>query len=596
MSFGREDIGMTRETRQKLLSAVFPALRYGDDPDIERYLELRRDGRVADALNVYNGALRIRYPGDGDRALLIALKRSHDQRWLELQRRLLDNLAESLEIKIQANISLIVQSSVSATSRDAYGSLQAVNAVLSRLGSPDSVDAGIAVLERHLKFARVLAEESAPWKTLVRGLESSLRLLEEYAALAKYESPDEQDFVSRSRALEERRRSHARPRSARDFHDQNIDFVAQSRLRQQGAQKARQSHFFDLDRIRFSKAEIATIELEKPPKRLEDLVIAWCAKYWRVALDPRFERIVFLYSSKFHTRHFEIFRELRRARLKRLSDDEMLTGMSSLLSTGYSYSVSGDLYMQRRWMAVKAGLFGALPPSALQAAPEAPAAGSEVAPLTAQYVAPLAAPLAPKSAAQSAAPPGTVRRRPPTGLPAPLPPPEKARPSKAIGPAAPAAPAAPTAAPAPAARPAHHEPPVKRSGPGLRRINAQALAPAKRPAGAEAVPSLERRATGSISDRIRRLSGRQYDVYRNIFLEKVRDSIHRGLLAAKTRQRGIFDTSVNEAEDAVHGFIVAHYDDPFMDWETSRERALVESLGFSMPLLDGIIEDCYKRL
>lgn len=113
---------------------------------------------------------------------------------------------------------------------------------------------------------------------------------------------------------------------------------------------------------------------------------------------------------------------------------------------------------------------------------------------------------------------------------------------------------------------------------------------------AEPVRALTRAGAGSISDRIRRLSGRKYDVYKNIFLERVRDSIHRLLLEAKTRQRGIFDTRANEAEDIVFAYIAAHYEDPFMDWESSSERGLVESLGFALPKLDAIIEDCYRRL
>ena len=523
MSPGREDIGKARETRQKLIATVFPELRYGDDPDIERYLELRKDGRVADALAVYNGALRSRYPNDGDRALLISLKRSRDPRWLELQRRLLDSLAVKLEIRLEKNISTLVQAAASAGSRDAWGSLKAVNALLSTLGSQDSVDAAIAAVERHLRLCKILAEESGPWKQLVKGLESALRLLEEYAALAKYESPDEQDFVSRSRAIEERRRAQARPRSSTIYQDESTDFVARSKARQRDQKEGHHRRFFDLERIRFTKAEIAAIEIQNPPKRIEDLVIAWCAKYWRVALDPRFERSVFLYSSKYRTRHFEIFRELRIARLRRRSDDEMLTGMSSLLSTGYSYSVSGDIYMQRQWRAVKAGLFG-----------EAPPREPEIDKPTVEVAAP------PRNeTVERTAPKATVR---------------------------------------------------------LKRVNSPALAPSRTRGDADVVPSLERRSTGSISDRIRRLSGRQYDVYRNIFLEKVRDSIHRILLAARTRQRGIFDTSANEAEDVLYGFIHEHYDDPFMDWESSRERALVESLGFPMPRLDGIIEDCYRRL
>ncbi|HUX42972.1 MAG TPA: hypothetical protein VMV83_17535 [Rectinemataceae bacterium] len=514
---------MSLETRQRLLAAVFPELKYGDDPDIDRYLELRKDGRIADALAVYNGALRGRYPTDTDRATLIALKRSRDPRWVELQRRLLDSLAARLEIRLGKNISTIVQAAAPTGSRDAWSSLKAVNALLSSLGSPDSVEVAISTLQRHIKLARVLAEAADQWKQLVKGLEYSLRLLEEYAALATQENSAEQDFVARSRKLEEKRRAGSRPRSSAAYSDESTDFVARSRTRQRDAKEARPSRFFDLDRIRFTKAEIAAIEIANPPKRLEDLVVAWCAKYWRLALDPRFEKSVFLYSSKYRTRHFEIFRELRLARLSRRSDDEMLTGMSSLLSTGYAYSVSGDLYMQRRWRAVKAGLFG-----------EVLTPGAEIEKLVVE-----------------ASPPPTDR---------------------AI------------------------EQPARGEKPKLRRASSSALAPARPRESEKAVPSLERRSSGSISDRIRRLSGRQYDVYRNIFLEKVRASIHRILLATRTRQRGIFDTSANEAEDALFGFILAHYDDPFMDWETSRERALVESLGFPMPRLDGIIEDCYRRL
>jgi hypothetical protein len=101
---------------------------------------------------------------------------------------------------------------------------------------------------------------------------------------------------------------------------------------------------------------------------------------------------------------------------------------------------------------------------------------------------------------------------------------------------------------------------------------------------------------GSISDSIRKLSGRTYDVYREIFLEKVRDHIHRGLLANKSRSHGLFDTAVNDAEDQVYGFMLAHYDDPFMDWEHSAERDAVEALGFSLPSLAPIIESCFRKL
>ena len=115
------------------------------------------------------------------------------------------------------------------------------------------------------------------------------------------------------------------------------------------------------------------------------------------------------------------------------------------------------------------------------------------------------------------------------------------------------------------------------------------------PSGPEPVPRIESRG-GSISDRIRSLSGKAYDVYREIFLEGVRSHIHRYLLDNQTRTHGLFDTMSNEAEDLIFGFMATHYDDPFMDWEHSAEHSAVESFGFALPSLDPIIEACFKRL
>jgi hypothetical protein len=101
---------------------------------------------------------------------------------------------------------------------------------------------------------------------------------------------------------------------------------------------------------------------------------------------------------------------------------------------------------------------------------------------------------------------------------------------------------------------------------------------------------------GSVSDRIRRLSGKAYDVYRQIFLEQVRDDIHRGLLARRTKGFRLFDDSANEDEDLVYDFMTRNYANPYMDWEDSPERARVESLGYALPSLDPIIESWYRRL
>jgi hypothetical protein len=148
-----------------------------------------------------------------------------------------------------------------------------------------------------------------------------------------------------------------------------------------------------------------------------------------------------------------------------------------------------------------------------------------------------------------------------------------------------AATATPAATPAPS-RTASLKPPSKPR-------KAERLAPPPRPS--PALDELPPRG-GSVSDRIRKLSGKAYDVYRQLFLEGVRADIHRILLASKARRLRLFDDSANEAEDIVYAFLSAHYSDPYMDWEASPEKSKVEALGFVLPSLDPIIESWYRRI
>ena len=48
--------------------------------------------------------------------------------------------------------------------------------------------------------------------------------------------------------------------------------------------------------------------------RREDKVLALCAKYWSLAKDAAFERMVFLYSRKYGGKHFEVFRAVKLGR------------------------------------------------------------------------------------------------------------------------------------------------------------------------------------------------------------------------------------------------------------------------------------------
>jgi hypothetical protein len=100
------------------------------------------------------------------------------------------------------------------------------------------------------------------------------------------------------------------------------------------------------------------------------------------------------------------------------------------------------------------------------------------------------------------------------------------------------------------------------------------------------------KAKGSVSDRLKQLSGRSYDVYQDRFLTKARASIRKILGTG----RGLFFNLPEEAEDLVYNFLRDHYSDPYMDWEDSADRRNLLSMGFDLPSLHPVIDECYRTL
>jgi len=649
------------EIKRELIRRVFPDLRYGGDPDIERYFELRRDRRLAEALDVYNGRLRVRYPDDSARVALLRLYRERDPRYASYQDSLILELGDKLARRIAANIDLIVSHLERAELSDAFTALKAVESVLTRFGG--DTEAALTQLARYEEFSRLLNHRS-----LLCG--RALELVREYDAVARADSPADYDFIARSEAIEQRRRAALSSRSGSAsswVREERYDFVAMSaehELRAK-AQARAHSHYFDPAKIKFSAQERGRVEIPDSLRRREDRVLVFCAKYWNQVRDPAFDRLVFLYARKYGTSHYEIFRAVKMGRLRGSSDDEILSEVSGILTTSYSYSVSGDLYMQVMWRRLRSRMEAraiehrlAAPgpesrvraahaerrktlgpaetesrtrrepePSAPQEAPtrgfaaRAPQFALREASRRAAAQAALRKPTTPPAPAGK--PAAQERKRPEgaaepelrTAVRARLPEPERRsgypapsrEPSRIVGSPEPQEPERRVAA---LQADAHSSPrpAVGESGPARARENPtppELLTPVAKPsgsrllvrppAGPEPVPRIEGRG-GSISDRIRSLSGKAYDVYREIFLEEVRGHIHRYLLSHQTKSHGLFDTAANEAEDQIFGFMAAHYDDPFMDWDHSAERAVAEGLGFSLPSLDPIVEACFKNL
>ena len=293
---------------------------------------------------------------------------------------------------------------------------------------------------------------------------------------------------------------------------------------------------FDLSRADLSAADVERVEIPAGVERREDRVLAYCLKYWKSAEDPAFERLVLLYSKRHGTPHYEILRAIRDGRAAGAPDEEILGRVSAALSPGYSYTTQGDLYLRRAWKALK---------ERLESAPGSPMPADSANPA---------------DAARSGRTARTARA-----------------PGKAV-------PEQRTSRKTGARKPAEGalKPPRKRAARGG--ISA--------PSTGSARPAAPR---GSVSDRIKALSGKRYDVYREEFLARVGPAIRDRLSERRIKPKDVFEDPLGRAEDLVRDFLEKNYANPYMDWEGSDTRARVEGLGFSVPDLDGIIALWYSR-
>ncbi len=127
--------------------------------------------------------------------------------------------------------------------------------------------------------------------------------------------------------------------------------------------------------------------------------------------------------------------------------------------------------------------------------------------------------------------------------------------------------------------------------PKTRKIKAP---PRIRQTGPRKAPS--KKPANSVSDKLKALSGRSYDVYQDRFIAKLRPSIRNVMLKQNKKKTFLFASFPQEYEDILFNFLHEHYNDPFMDWENSPEREKLENNGWHLESLDPIIEDCFKKL
>jgi len=539
------------ELETELLRTEYPQLSPDHDPDIERYYDLRSLGRSADALVLYQSRLVPRYPDDQFRTQILRAYRIRSPQYGELLKIAYHQLGQRVLERTKKLIKYIAVKADSFDETDVYSTIKTADAILALLPR-ERFEAVMAIerLHRYAERLRYCEKSMAKAEALIRAyVTESLSIVEE-------ERQRRREAEARSQA-EERRRLVAqdkaellkqqRMRSLKERQKALQEAQRHTRLQKSAGVKAQppQVHI-DLNAIRFSAADLARIQIPPTLTRIEDKTLAFCFKYWNLVHDSAFERILFLYSRKYNSKHYEVFSAIQRGRLSGKRDEEILAAVMSILITGYYYSIQGDRYLQQQWTLLKAKLEGNEKNIAVS-----PNGG-------------------PKSSAQKR------RKRTPVA--------DKSRkqPGQQV-----TKPLGSTTGGSTAGK----EPQVQARGQPRLQANKQPNHSADSGTNEAVKKTLENPVRRfSVSERLMHLSGRSYDVYQDLFLAHVRTAIRRVL----GKGRGLFFSLPQEAEDLVYEFLKRNYNNPYMNWEQSQERKQLEALGFQLSALETIIDECYR--
>ncbi len=499
------------DIQQRILKEEFPDIHFDSDSDIERYFDFRRAGRQNDALAIYNNRIKRKYPDDGMRMRLMGYYRSRDPRYTLLLAENLVMLADSLIRRTINIITVLTREIDSVNMRDAYQVIKLAESLLSII-SPDRFTA-IAFTEKYSRYAVMLAHRAPQ-------MERTAELIRLYVT----------DTLE---SLQELKKEHEQRR--------------QRKLRsQQRATSAQPT--FDLSRVVFSPADIDRILISNKLGRTEDQVIAYCLKYWNRINDIAFEKTVFLYSRKNHTKHHDIFQAIKNGRMHNWKDEEILNAVLATVVTGYYYSISGDVYLQRTWAAIRST--GAAPAVFSSPISEPSRVVSPEATGTKHpgklKISHKSARIKHKNAAEKTTGKQTV---------------------KSI---------TPSAASKRTVTPFRKENPHNGNTTPIR-LPASAVKP------------------NSIADIIRSMTGKTYTVYKDLFFETVRPSIRSTLSTVSRRKSSLFDSKQNSAEELIFSFLDTHYGNPYQNWTASAERNKVKELGYDLHAIEPIIDHWLKN-
>ena len=299
-----------------ILKQEFPQLSLTEDPDIERYFEFRSLNRQAEALRLYNTKLIHRYPDNKMRVRLMTYYRKRDYRFHILLTDSLVQLANRTVIQVKRVIIFFADTIAPLKHAAVYTIIKVCEKVINAISSDRF--AAIAFTEKYARYAERL-------KYHVSDMQQAADIIRMYIT----------DTIS----------------SVREYREERDRKDAQEKTRK-AIQKV-QASVIDFSKIVFTKQQIDSIIISSSITRVEDKVLAYIMKYWDHYADGAFENMLLLYSRKYGTNHYAVFHAIKIGRTRNWKDEELLHAVLANVAQGYYYSITGDLYLQRAWKQLK---------------------------------------------------------------------------------------------------------------------------------------------------------------------------------------------------------------------------------------------------
>ena len=547
-----------------ILKQEFPGLSLSEDPDIERYFEFRSLNRQAEALRLYNTKLIHRYPDNKMRVQLMTYYRKRDYRFHILFTDSLIQLADRTIIQIKRVIVFFANTIAPLKRAKVYTIIKVCENVINAI-SPNRF-AAISFTEKYTRYAERLKYHAAD---IIR-----MYITDTISSVREY-----REECSRKDAQEKARRA---------------------------IQRA-QTSVIDFSKIVFTKKQIASITISTSITRVEDKVLAYIMKYWNRYADGAFENILLLYSRKYGTNHYAIFHAIKVGRVRNWKDEELLHAVLANVAQGYYYSISGDLYLQRAWKKLKLCVEPAdqSPPSQAKGLPVPAVKKAKAAKRSKKQTEKVSVQETDKAEKETA----SIRKKKETKKNAQA---NSASVSGAAMPSAKKVLQKNTVAASESRKSTKSVVSIKSASIGSETSKAASGRPVadrqevlKLAAGksVSAQPTVEEASApvqiypineskglpASIAETVKKVTGKSYGIYRDLFFKEVRSAIRTILQHSAVQKLSFFGNEQNNAENIIYQFLETNYDNPYQQWQGSKEQVDVFAQGFRIDSLEPII-------